>query len=86
MSLIHLLQSRFNIEKQRGDSKTFQTALKNFISIDLKFRNILIGMIQGLMTYEELKFYHTHKSELRKRIMSMQLKRYIETFSIESYE
>lgn len=84
LTMTHLELSRFKAEKYKSESRTFQVELKKFISNDLSFRNILIGAICGLMTAEEFRFYSNHKSDITKRMLSMQLKRYMDTFFKES--
>lgn len=84
LTMDHLELSRFKAEKYRSESKTFLVELKKFMSNDLSFRNSLIGVICGLMTKEEFRFYCHHKSDLTKRMLSMQLKRYMDTFFKET--
>ncbi len=55
--------------------------LKHFLSKDKNLRNKIIGMIIGMMTSDELKFYLDNESELNKRISSMQTKRYVDTIT-----
>ncbi len=38
-------------------------------------RNVLIGMVLGLMTVDELSFYHLNKNELSRRIVTMLIQR-----------
>ncbi len=86
LTLEHLHASRFKLDKYKIESKTFHAALKKFMSNDLSFRNILIGTICGLMSIEEFQFYSNHKAELTKRMLSMQLQRYMDTFFKNSNE
>ncbi len=55
--------------------------LKQFLSKDKNLRNKIIGIIIGMMTSDELKFYLDNESELNKRISSMQTKRYADTIT-----
>lgn len=59
----------------------YAEAIEKFIKANKEFRNQLIGMITGLMTVEEYKTYLTAKSEYNKRMVTMQAKRYINTFA-----
>ena len=59
----------------------YAVAIDKFIKSNKAFRVQLIGMITGLMTIEEYKLYGEHKSEYNKRMVTMQIKRYIDTFS-----
>lgn len=43
----------------------------NIVQKDLGFRNVLIGIVLGLMTAEEVSQYFTHESEYRRRITKM---------------
>lgn len=52
-------------EKERG------IFIQQRLQKDLITRNTLIGMVLGLMSVEELSFYHTHKTELSRRIVGM---------------
>jgi 5,10-methylenetetrahydrofolate reductase len=42
---------------------------------DMNLRNLLVGMVLGLMTVEELSFYQLNKSELSRRIVTMLIQR-----------
>ncbi len=53
-------------------TKEKQTAyIQKAIQKDLKFRNMLKGMIVGHLTIAEYEFYTQHESALDKRLMSM---------------
>lgn len=54
-----------NVEVERR--KWFQHRIQR----DLNLRNVLIGMVVGLFTEEELLFYLSHKTEFSKRIIQM---------------
>ena len=58
----------------------YAIAIDKFIKANKEFRNQLIGMITGLMTVKEYEIYFAHKSEYNKRMITMQAKRYIDTF------
>ncbi len=55
--------------------------INNFITSNLTFRNTLIGSIIGFMTMDELQFYLDNTSEINKRIVSMQVERFIDNLS-----
>ena len=58
-----------------------QTNIRN----DLKFRNLLTGMVVGHFTLEEFEIYHSNESELRRRITSLLIQRLqdqVDEFSI----
>ena len=50
--------------------------IENALQKDIKFRNLLKGMVVGCFTEEEYKIYIQNLSALNKRIMSMLLQRY----------
>lgn len=50
--------------------------IENALQKDIKFRNLLKGMVVGCFTEEEYKIYIQNSSALNKRIMSMLLQRY----------
>jgi len=81
LSLLLLKQSKFNTNLDRSNPIEFHSNLKKFMSNDLGFRYTLIGMICGLMTKVELEFYNQHKSEITRRLIGIQLKRYLDSSS-----
>lgn len=54
---------KVDIERRKWFQQRFQR--------DLSLRNLLIGMVVGLFTEEELHFYLSHKTEISKRIIQM---------------
>jgi len=67
-----------------SDIKTYQKVVADFISSDLVFKNRLIGVIIALMTEDELKFYLAHSSELNKRLLTMQIQRFVDNRNYSS--
>ena len=55
--------------------------IKKYISTNNRLRQMILGTIIGMMTQAELEFYSNHNSEVNKRILSMQVKRYTDTIS-----
>lgn len=49
--------------------------IENSIRKDLNFRSLLIGIIVGHFTLEELKLYSESENELRKRLINMLIER-----------
>lgn len=49
--------------------------IDNCVKKDLILRSLLIGIIIGCFTIEELKFYQNQKAELNKRIVAMLIQR-----------
>ncbi|RSK38607.1 MULTISPECIES: glyoxalase [Mangrovimonas] len=52
--------------------------IENAIHKDMKFRNSLKGMVIGLFTVDEYKFYITNSSALNKRMMNLVKERLID--------
>jgi len=52
-------------------SKYIQTNIRN----DLKFRNLIIGIIIGQFTINEFEQYHSNEHELNRRITSLVIQR-----------
>lgn len=77
-----LLSNNANFEKQIktvSDKESYQKTIAHFIRSDTQFRNSLIGMIVGLFTRQESQFYFDNITDVNKRIISMQVKRYADT-------
>ena len=55
--------------------KEIEDFVRTRLQKDIVSRNIIIGMILGLMTNEELSFYNQNKSELSRRITNMVVQR-----------
>lgn len=57
----------------------YEAQVEKYLQSDTAFRQRLIGTILGMMTSSELVYYSDHTREVNKRIMSMQVKRYVDT-------
>jgi len=79
LTLALLRQSKFKHLSSDLNQNIFEEKLKDFISKDAVFKHTLIGMMLGMFNSEELEFYFLNAKECRKRIVSMQLKRYVDT-------
>lgn len=60
----------FNLSKEKK-----QLYIDNSIRKDLKFKNLLMGMVAGQFTIEEWTMYKTHERELRKRLTGLLVQR-----------
>ena len=49
--------------------------IEDTIRKDLKFKNLLIGIVVGQFTVEEWEVYHCHERELRKRVTGLLVQR-----------
>ena len=63
-------QSQTNILPSEKRSR-----IKNILSHDNIIRNILIGIVLGMMTIEELTFFFEHQKECRQRLVNMVVER-----------
>ena len=45
--------------------------IRNVLSKDAIARNVILGIVLGMMTQEELRFFFDHEKECRQRIMDM---------------
>jgi hypothetical protein len=45
--------------------------IRDILSKDVITRNVILGLILGMMTREELSFFFEHEKECRQRIMDM---------------
>lgn len=63
-----------------------QSVIENAIQKDIKFRNVLKGMVIGLFTSDEYAIYTKNSSNINKRMMSMlveRLKSQVQLFEIK---
>lgn len=72
-----LLQKQLQKTTIRED---YTSVLQSFISKEAKFRYVLIGSVIGLLTESELEFYFMEKKNCNKRIVSMIIKRFADTY------
>ena len=49
--------------------------IEQSIKQDVKFKNLMIGIVIGLFSLDELEFYQTHETELNRRITTMLVQR-----------
>jgi len=70
----HYIKAIKKIDKSNPD--ILNEFIKKFISDSNRLRQTIVGTIIGMMTQKELEFYFNNSSEVNKRIVSMQVKRY----------
>lgn len=88
LKLQHEITKRLLLVEKNFDRKIFKQSSKEEIRKSLMqylksnpgFRNQIIATIVGMMTVDEFESYIEHRSECNRRIVSMQLKRYMDTF------
>ena len=79
------------ISKNKADFYNYslekkQSIIENAIQKDIKFRNVLKGMVVGLFTSDEYTIYTKNSSNINKRMMSMlveRLKSQVQLFEIK---
>ncbi|MBK9735903.1 MAG: glyoxalase [Saprospiraceae bacterium] len=59
------------IDFSKSDIPTKTLFITNVIQKDLGLRNVLLGVILGVMSEDELNTYFTHETEYRRRINQM---------------
>lgn len=72
--------SHFNNKVAKIDVKDinkYRTLISKHLSSDIKLRNQILGSITAMMTTEELKYYLENRPEINKRIITMQVQRYV---------
>lgn len=82
-----LLQTHKNykpIQSLKISRDQYEKLIAKFIQTNLGLKNQIIGAIIGLFTSDEINFYLTQKKELNRRIIQMQLKRFVDTIYSES--
>lgn len=72
-SLLHLIKNEKNLLTQLRANPSSQhfEILKHYLQKNKPVQNQLIGVVYGLMTHEEQKFYFQHQKEFNKRISSI---------------
>lgn len=61
------------------EQESYEVKIELALKSDQSFRQLLIGVIVGQFTVEEYQEYATNYKEYNKRIVSMQVKRYVDT-------
>lgn len=61
-----------------ASNEKLEEHLAALLQNDKAFRNQLLGMVLGMMTDDEFHLYNENRKEYHKRIVSMQLKRYVD--------
>lgn len=80
--LVALFNSDLQLQKQLeriGTEEEYTTILQNYITKEARFRSLLIGVIIGLFSQQDLEFYLLDKRSVSKRIVSMLIKRFVDT-------
>ena len=61
----------------RLDGSQKRIWVRNILSKEAITRNVMIGIVLGMMTQEELRFFFDHEKECRQRIMDMVAERLV---------
>ena len=79
---LSLLQNHKHFKEEQYAQLTkdaYEKVIVKFIQTNLDLKNQLIGSVIGLFTLSELQSYLPHKKELNRRVIQMQLKRFVDT-------
>ena len=77
-----LLRNHKNYKPEQWSFDTrqqYETYLSKYMQTNIDFKNQLIGVVVGLFTVKEMLQYKSQAKELNRRILQMQLKRYVDT-------
>lgn len=66
-------------EKSSISKEEYVSVVSKFVQSNLDLKNQLVGMIVGLFTTVELEYYLSQRKELNRRIIQMQVKRFVDT-------
>ena len=67
-------QSNTNAPRQQ-----YEIFLKKYLQSNTDLKHQILGAIIGQFTSKELEIYFTERKEINKRIMAMQIKRFLDT-------
>lgn len=73
----HFIKMKEKIDQD--DLKLYTETVLKYVGTNIVFKNKMIGAIVGLMTLKEFSFYSENQAELNKRILSMQVQRYVDS-------
>lgn len=69
-----------NHTKHLDNESALTSYLKVYLQKNIALKNQILGSIVGMMTETELAFYFANRKEVNKRIISMQVNRFVDTF------
>jgi hypothetical protein len=81
--LMALMKSQPNFEEMlhsKGSRLQFQDRVRTFIVKQPSLKHLLIGMVLGMLTVDEMKIYIKHATDFNKRISGMICQRISDTF------
>lgn len=73
--LVHFFKSQLNGAQLPDFEMELEGFVKQRLQKDMLTRNIMLGMVVGLLTEEELIFFLADKSEMSKRTIDMLIQR-----------
>jgi len=68
-----------NISQAKGPRIEFQKKVRDLVNGQTALKNQLVGMISGMLTFEEYEYYLANQTELNKRINGMICQRVADT-------
>jgi hypothetical protein len=81
--LMGLVRSQPNFEElllRKGSAQQFHDRVRTFIVKQPSLKQLLIGMVLGMFTLEELAVYTKHATDFNKRISGMICQRIADTY------
>ncbi len=60
------------------DKRAFEEAVQKYVNFNVVFKNRLVGLVIGLFTQDELAIYVENPKEINKRIVAMQVQRFVD--------
>jgi hypothetical protein len=81
--LIDLVKSQPNFEEmlfRKASAQQFQDRIRTFIVKQPSLKHLLIGMVVGMFTLDEMAIYVKHATDFNKRISSMICQRIADTY------
>lgn len=82
---LRMLTDDINFSKQLSQFQTKEQLHKGisaFVNSNKPFRSQIIGCILGMMTEEEHQVYRKDYSEYNKRVVTMQIQRYVDSIKL----
>lgn len=81
--LVGLVKNQTNFDEllqRKGSAQQFHDRVRTFIVKQPGIKHLLIGMIVGMFTSEELSIYVKHATDFNKRISGMICQRIADTY------
>jgi len=70
--------NKLSMKIDKDNEKAYEEIVTKYLNSNIFFKNRIIGCIVGMMTEEEMDFYLAHTPEINKRIIGMQIRRFVD--------